>query len=85
MNSATFTGYVPHAAPRRWPFPPSRPAPARTPARPAPQAVEPAPLRQESTLFQGATRRQVVADVLMVAAWGAMIPGLLWFGHWMGF
>jgi len=35
--------------------------------------------------FAGASRRQLVADMLMVAAWGTLIPGLLWFGHWMGF
>jgi|GEM_PF-6747435 len=26
----------------------------------------------------------ILIDVLMVTAWAALIPSLLWFGHWMG-
>lgn len=31
------------------------------------------------------TRRQMVGDVLLVAMWGAIIPGVLWLGHAAGF
>ncbi|CAM3801913.1 hypothetical protein BOSP111201_26070 [Bordetella sputigena] len=34
---------------------------------------------------QGVTVRQMVVDVLLVAMWGAMIPGLMWLGAAAGF
>lgn len=95
MNSITLNDYVAQIEPRRWPFPPSRPVPGRSsqPARPAPRpasldeggSVQAAGLRRDGDAFQGATRRQIVADALMVTAWAVLIPGGLWLGHWLGF
>ncbi|WP_152968116.1 hypothetical protein [Achromobacter sp. DMS1] len=34
---------------------------------------------------QGLTTRQIVADIAMVLAWGAMIPALMWLGAAAGF
>ncbi|MBO1110802.1 hypothetical protein [Bordetella petrii] len=34
---------------------------------------------------QGVTLRQMVVDVLLVAMWGALIPGLMWLGAAAGF
>ena len=31
------------------------------------------------------TRHQMVEDIVLVAAWGALIPGVLWLGHAAGF
>lgn len=31
------------------------------------------------------TRRQMLGDVVLVAVWAAIIPGVLWFGHAAGF
>ena len=36
-------------------------------------------------LQQGLTMRQMVGDVLLVAMWGALIPGLMWLGAAAGF
>lgn len=36
-------------------------------------------------LSQGVTMRQMVGDVLLVAMWGALIPGLMWLGAAAGF
>lgn len=36
-------------------------------------------------LSQGLTLRQKVVDVLLVAMWGALIPGLMWLGAMAGF
>ena len=36
-------------------------------------------------LNQGLTVRQMVTDVLLVAMWGALIPGLMWLGAAAGF
>ncbi|CAM4145344.1 hypothetical protein [Bordetella muralis] len=36
-------------------------------------------------LSQGVTVRQMVGDVLLVAMWGALIPGLMWLGAAAGF
>ncbi|OZI19594.1 hypothetical protein CAL26_18480 [Bordetella genomosp. 9] len=38
-----------------------------------------------ATAEQGVTVRQMVVDVLLVAMWGAMIPGLMWLGAAVGF
>lgn len=37
------------------------------------------------TLSQGVTLRQMVVDVLLVAMWGALVPGLMWLGAAAGF
>ena len=95
MNSIAINDYISPVKPNRWPFPPRRPNPSRTrPVPDAPQNVCPVPraeknaapaaLRREAGVFQGASRGQIVTDVLMVAAWGIMIPGGLWLGHWLG-
>lgn len=34
---------------------------------------------------QGVTLRQMLVDVLLVAMWGALIPGLMWLGAMAGF
>lgn len=36
-------------------------------------------------LGQGVTARQMVVDVLLVAMWGALIPGVMWLGAAAGF
>ncbi|OZI57469.1 hypothetical protein [Bordetella genomosp. 4] len=36
-------------------------------------------------LSQGVTMRQMVGDVLLVAIWGALIPGVMWLGAAAGF
>lgn len=36
-------------------------------------------------LNQGVTARQMVVDVLLVAMWGALIPGMMWLGAAAGF
>lgn len=36
-------------------------------------------------LHQGLTIRQMVVDVLLVAMWGALIPGMMWLGAAAGF
>ncbi|ARP82646.1 hypothetical protein CAL12_18715 [Bordetella genomosp. 8] len=38
-----------------------------------------------ATAEQGVTVRQMIVDVLLVAMWGAMIPGLMWLGAVAGF
>jgi hypothetical protein len=31
------------------------------------------------------SKRQMIGDICLVAMWGAMIPGLLWLGHAVGY
>lgn len=38
-----------------------------------------------NTLRRGLTLRQKLVDVLLVAMWGALIPGLMWVGATAGF
>jgi len=86
---------------RKWPFPPVQPAvpvpQAHSPAdcrvpqaaaqADAKRAVADAGLgdvRHLSTVQALGVRRMVV-DVLLVAMWGALIPGLMWLGAAAGF
>lgn len=61
--------YQPEQAPAKWPFPP-RQGRAKKPSR---------------AKNAGLTRGAMLADVCLVAVWGASIPGLLWLGTWGGF
>ena len=45
----------------------------------------PASLDAVQVCMPGVTRGQMVTDVLLVAMWGALIPGVLWLGHAAGF
>lgn len=82
--------------PAKWPFPPA--PPARRPfghGRPAGRsghAAAPvagdgaaAPGMAASPATGGVSKRQMVVDVLLVAMWGGMIPGLMWLGAAAGF
>ncbi len=85
--------------PARWPFPPAPSAdtlqsPAARPASPVgglragkPRAAEERGLDAAAVqpVSQGLTTRQIVADIAMVLAWGAMIPALMWLGAAAGF
>jgi hypothetical protein len=68
---------------RRWPFPPE---PQSTGAQST--AFPPAPslgdVRQMSA-NQIVSRKAMLLDVLMVAAWGVAIPAVLWLGAAAGF
>jgi hypothetical protein len=62
-----------HVPARKWPFPPMpQPAPSLGDVR----KVAPS---------QFVSRREMLCDVLLVAAWGALIPGLMWLGAAAGF
>ncbi|HEY0296824.1 MAG TPA: hypothetical protein VGC69_15965 [Bordetella sp.] len=58
---------------RKWPFPP-----APQPAASLGDARKLAP-------NQIVSRREMLLDVLLVAAWGAIIPALMWLGAAAGF
>ncbi|MBJ7263957.1 MAG: hypothetical protein JHC61_09605 [Burkholderiaceae bacterium] len=60
-------------------------ASAKFPAARAPVANEVPSLGGRATLTATLTWRQKLGDVLLVAMWGAIIPGVLWFGHAAGF
>lgn len=45
----------------------------------------PFPARRTSGKRPGLTRGAMVADICLVAAWGATIPGLMWLGVAGGF
>jgi len=58
---------------RKWPFPPvPQPAPSLGDVR----KVVPS---------QFVSRREMLCDVLLVAAWGALIPAMMWLGAAAGF
>jgi len=68
--------------PGKWPFPPSPPD-RGTDLTAFPQGLADSASRSRRTSF--AQRRQMWSDVLLVLAWGAMIPGFLWLGYAAGF
>jgi len=90
----------PGSAPARWPFPPV-PAEAdaltgQAVVAPVPMpepAVPVAPAARERCLGNATvepvtaqvTMKAMVIDVVMVLAWGAIIPGLMWLGAAAGF
>jgi len=89
MNTALLD-VMPQRPPGKWPFPPpasgarpagrGRPAGAGDAMRPA-APVQPCPGAGAAPLtFWGKA-----GDLLMVLAWGALIPGLMWLGHAAGF
>lgn len=83
FNSAA----VNHQAPSRWPFSvnrPGRPAHAPQPTQDAP-ASAPQPRSQSLAAAPNISRQHIVGDILLVAVWGAMIPGLMWLGAAAGF
>jgi len=58
---------------------------AGSPAARAPVADEARSLGGRAPLTVALSWRQKMGDVLLVAMWGAIIPGVLWFGHAAGF
>lgn len=58
---------------RKWPFPP---IPQPTPSLGDVRKLAPS---------QFVSRREMLCDVLLVAAWGALIPALMWLGAAAGF
>ncbi|CAJ48980.1 hypothetical protein [Bordetella avium] len=61
---------------RGWPF---RANPPAVPAEPEPEA------QADMALQRSELRRRMIWDVVMVLAWGALIPGLMWLGAAAGF
>jgi len=60
----------------------SQTAPAKWPFPPIPDGKKKAPkLARPSKL----TRASMLADICLVLAWGAMIPGMMWLGVAVGF
>jgi len=41
--------------------------------------------RTSRWMLPSAQCRQIVIDVVIVSGWAALIPSLLWLGHWMGY
>jgi len=69
--------------PGKWPFPPSPPE-RGTDLNAFPQGLAASAARGHGKAsFAG--RRQMWGDVLLVLAWGAMIPGFMWLGYAAGF
>ncbi|MBD9432930.1 hypothetical protein IB257_23565, partial [Achromobacter sp. ACM03] len=68
-------------------------APMPAPAAPVEAAVAAAPAARERSLGNATvepvtaqvTMKAMVIDVVMVLAWGAIIPGLMWLGAAAGF
>ena len=65
--------------PAKWPFPPAQ-QPGQNRSRKAQGAAGRAGGAQK-----GITRGAMLADVCLVAIWGATIPGLMWLGVAGGF
>ncbi|MBV7482260.1 hypothetical protein [Bordetella sp. BOR01] len=90
FSSGLSRGHVPAAVPQAQQ--PAQPAPAMPPA-PAldmlgtdSQAAHSQSLGTAAQVVrEGVTVRQMVVDVLLVAMWGALIPGLMWLGAAAGF
>jgi len=95
FSSGLSRGRVPAPLqPAAVPVQPSLPARAARPAVPAQSApavaIETQAAHSQSlgTVAQAAqtvTLRQMVVDILLVAMWGALIPGLMWVGAAAGF
>jgi len=86
--------------PARWPFPPAPAEDAAVtgtavvaPAAPVAPAMPAAPAARNHCLGDATvepvsnqvTMKAMVTDVVLVLAWGAMIPGLMWLGVAGGF
>lgn len=67
-------------APAKWPFPPVK-QPLRTRPRKAANASANSGGGEKNALTRGA----MLADICLVAVWGATIPGLMWLGVAGGF
>ena len=74
-------------APSRWPFSANRPClPAHAPKQEQNTPVAaPRPRSLSTAANAGMSRKHIVGDILLVALWGAMIPGLMWLGAAAGF
>lgn len=74
-------------APSRWPFSANRPCPPANAPKQEQNAPACAsrPLSQSVTANASMSRKRIVGDILLVAVWGAMIPGLMWLGAAAGF
>lgn len=73
--------------PAKWPFPPVQPSetePVDAPPAFTARNCSIGDAKTESVSDQ-VTLRVMVTDILMVLAWGAIIPGLLWLGAAAGF
>lgn len=62
-----------HTPTRRWPFPP------------APKPISSLDDVRKLSSSQIVSRKDMLFDVLMVAAWGVAIPALMWLGAAAGF
>lgn len=74
--------------PAKWPFPPAPPSRSAQPRRPrhhAGQENREAGGMGAQSGTAGISNKQMVTDILLVAMWGAMIPGLMWLGAALGF
>lgn len=67
-------------APAKWPFPPVK-QPGQSRSRQAPGRS----VRSGNAKTGGLTRGAMLADICLVAIWGATIPGLMWLGVAGGF
>ena len=89
--ASTAPVYVPVPVPVPVPIP--IPVPVHMPEQPPAQSAGVidlpdtgiASVAGAGALAAGLTPRQMVTDVLLVAMWGALIPGVLWLGHAVGF
>jgi hypothetical protein len=74
-----------------WPFPPAPPTKALALRRATHLRVVPAAAMPTQTVAQAGagtdvlSKRQMIGDICLVLMWGAMIPGLLWLGHAVGY
>lgn len=66
-------------APAKWPFPPVQ-QPVQSRVRKASSRAT-----RAGETKKGITRGAMLADVFLVAIWGATIPGLMWLGAAGGF
>lgn len=73
------------AQPATGPAQPAQPAPAVSTAADIPAAHSQSLGTAAQAVRQGVTLRQMVVDVMLVAMWGALIPGLMWLGAAAGF
>lgn len=96
LSADSLIADVPARATRTWPFQAGKPAP-QAPAEAGQGAGVASPLSHEQGRLESLPRdleaeaamkemrRRMIWDVVMVAAWGALIPGLMWLGAAAGF
>lgn len=83
--------YHAEPTPAKWPFPPRQGRAGKRSHGPAPSRSQPSKGRlfarecQSARKNTGLSRGAMLADICLVAVWGATIPGLLWLGTMGGF